>query len=71
MTHTIYRICHCELSGELHVIDDEKGGCELCNTKEHRELTPETVAEAFKWYQDRLAETMKAHGEALTKELQK
>ena len=47
------KICHCELSGELHVIDSTTC-CEVCDLKETLEITPENVQKAFQFYQTRL-----------------
>lgn len=57
-TKTEYKICHCELTGELHVVCNlPKQHCELCDVPNKKPLTPENVGEAFKWYSEQLNKT--------------
>lgn len=53
--HTV-RICHCELTGYIHLLEDGSG-CELCDS--HAEFNLENVKLAFKWYQEQLEQEHK------------
>jgi hypothetical protein len=51
------RICHCDLTGDLHVVDEDKR-CQLCNWNETQEINAESMKKVISYYNDRLAEVI-------------
>jgi hypothetical protein len=54
-------LCHCELSGEIHVVTS-KTCCELCNITKLLPLTADNVRRALRFYQKGWVSDGEGHG---------